>query len=697
MAAALKSMQDSDDFRRNQNARALKAGVATIADKTKRNKVFKAAMALLKTNGDNVKAALAAAMAAEGVPDADPAHQLASANTARTAFDTIAASADFDVGPGMVVRQLVMDKVGLTEAGTARQKEYEAAAAARDTRPDNDPGRKTDMAEVERLQKECADIRPEILKMEELKTASYDAFTGGEDNRLLRAYEYTLTALSEKNSDQTTIKRLQDAEKVIFKTEIDGVVATMKTDPAVTQSDSDINNIGNILFRQYATLFKEGTQHAYDASIQADEVSADGNSSRGGFYLYDIRGIPSEADWIKTDDAKKYQALVKGTMMLAWKAAYGDHKNPAMQDTARLMAEQLGEKIASDGFVTSTVNEAKQTTGKDSSKPWQVQAGGVAEHVFEVVGERASVATTLGPAPATSKELFQQVGNQPKILWDGDASLRAAADEDPEVATVSAGNRGVHIFSLTPGDPKLRAILESSDVNAAIAAFEHDEKAKWDGAPGTISVTSREEVEAFMREYGMEWGNTWYGQAWNSLDTNAFPKTGKGVIDSVTGGLSPAEKPGFESSIGGAVAQQMILPTEPAKLQEKLEKVAGKLGVAPDMVAAVTKRAKDALDTKDAARAAMGDIRDEIARAMSAEGIDASSVDQKAVNDALRDPVGIIFADSNWGSAEHRVKYAMVVNPVRGKIEMWQMNEDGSGAFKMDEDTWVKKQWRTTT
>ncbi len=79
MAAALQTMQNSDEFKRNQNAKAIKAGTATIADAGQRDKVFKAAMALLEVDGDNVKTALEQAMATEGVPDADPANQLAAA------------------------------------------------------------------------------------------------------------------------------------------------------------------------------------------------------------------------------------------------------------------------------------------------------------------------------------------------------------------------------------------------------------------------------------------------------------------------------------------------------------------------------------------------------------------------------------------------------------------------------------------
>jgi hypothetical protein len=699
MAAALQTMQSSDEFQLNQNAKALKAGVATIADRDQRDKVFKAAMALLEVDGNNVKAALEQAMAAEGVPDADPANQLAAANAARDAFDTIAAAAEFNVEPGMVVRQLVMDKVGLTEADIAKQKQYEAAAAAfaSDARPDNDPGRRTDMNEVERLQDECADIRPRILEMEALKAASYDAFTGGEDNRLLRAYEYTLTALAEESSNTTRLARIQEAEADVFRDEFNLLLTDMHGNPAIDLPGPDLQDIAVTLMNRYQTLFGEGTKHAYDASIEADEVSADGNSDRGGFYLYDTRGIASAADWIRIDDSKKYQALVKGTMMLAWKEEFGDSDDPTKQEAARYMAEELGNTVASDGFVTKTIDAAKIAGGNESTRPWQVQTGGLSQNVIEVLEERTPVVAVLGDAPANSKELFTQIATQLEALWKDNDALQAAADEDAEVATINARTIGVHAFSLTPGDPKLRALLESGDVGAAIDAFQVEEQAKWDGALGAIAVTTREETKALMAEYRLPTSDPWVDFVWGRLDNGAFPQTAKGVVDASISHVSVAQRESAKAVLGGNVLRKLIPPIEPGDLQEKLEKVAARLGVAPDMVAAVTGRAKDALDTKDATKATMGDIRDEIAQAMTAEGIDASSVDQNTVNAALRDPVGIIFADTNWGNSEHRIKFAMVTNPVSGTIEMWRMNEDGSNAARMDDSVWVNKQWSTIT
>ena len=57
----------------------------------------------------------------------------------------------------------------------------------------------------------------------------------------------------------------------------------------------------------------------------------------------------------------------------------------------------------------------------------------------------------------------------------------------------------------------------------------------------------------------------------------------------------------------------------------------------------------------------------------------------------------MVFADSNWGSGAHRTMFSMVVNPLSNEVEMWQMNEDGSGMRPMDPKTWVECPWDIKT
>ena len=57
-------------------------------------------------------------------------------------------------------------------------------------------------------------------------------------------------------------------------------------------------------------------------------------------------------------------------------------------------------------------------------------------------------------------------------------------------------------------------------------------------------------------------------------------------------------------------------------------------------------------------------------------------------------PPGMVFADSNWGGGDHSRMFALVTNPMTGQTEMWEMNEDGSDPSVMDQDAWVRTNWR---
>ncbi len=56
------------------------------------------------------------------------------------------------------------------------------------------------------------------------------------------------------------------------------------------------------------------------------------------------------------------------------------------------------------------------------------------------------------------------------------------------------------------------------------------------------------------------------------------------------------------------------------------------------------------------------------------------------------EPRGLVVADTNWGDGDHMKKFSMVANPLTdpAEIEMWQMNEDGTSASKMDQKKWSR-------
>lgn len=80
------------------------------------------------------------------------------------------------------------------------------------------------------------------------------------------------------------------------------------------------------------------------------------------------------------------------------------------------------------------------------------------------------------------------------------------------------------------------------------------------------------------------------------------------------------------------------------------------------------------------------------------DGEGSLTVDSETMYRELRatdGPMGAVIADTNWGDGDHLNLFSVVVNPLTDSVEMWVMNEDGTGASTMDQDKWIKDTtWR---
>jgi hypothetical protein len=121
----------------------------------------------------------------------------------------------------------------------------------------------------------------------------------------------------------------------------------------------------------------------------------------------------------------------------------------------------------------------------------------------------------------------------------------------------------------------------------------------------------------------------------------------------------------------------------------------------------IARDAYDALTTDEARIAALKAAGKTVAKpAASFDKLDKGDADalrehgvgkrlDERLDKSLIEPRGLVFADTNWGSGDHMTHLSMVVNPLSDPpvIEMWTMNEDGSGAAL--KDGWIKdSDWR---
>jgi hypothetical protein len=211
----------------------------------------------------------------------------------------------------------------------------------------------------------------------------------------------------------------------------------------------------------------------------------------------------------------------------------------------------------------------------------------------------------------------------------------------------------------------------------------------------------------------------------------------KGVIDQVVTASFTKLNPG-----GGAELDQKLKDLLAKSETDLADAVGGWDRLLADSKVALTSTPRTALDaTLDAALAhldegvrpgkktalwarieklggsvTLAQVRDELDKLFDEDQKKADEADTKALQDGITGRLaaavlqelqppqkpgehpGIVFADSNWedSASDNEVLFTMVVNPLTGELEMWQVNADGSDPRPMDQAEWVSgKFWAT--
>ena len=260
----------------------------------------------------------------------------------------------------------------------------------------------------------------------------------------------------------------------------------------------------------------------------------------------------------------------------------------------------------------------------------------------------------------------------------GTVSLFKAETHDAKIAVVNARIKALNAESISV--PDLRALLKTAArdfMDADYATMAAAKREEWAvigadrGASPALVLTGiipKEEygplIDAAMRKMGME-GET-------------QEKVKKRVL---------AALKGKDAVVKEDLAKQVRIvlrdlgfggsDDDTKKAREAYEKLAGD----PERTTAL----KAAGKTVTGPAATFDALKEDERNALVEHGV-AGRLDAK-LGASLIEPRGILFADPNWGDGDHMSQFTMVVNPLTdpGEIEMWQMNEDGSGAKKMDQ------------
>ncbi|MEW4528408.1 hypothetical protein [Maioricimonas sp. JC845] len=534
-----------------------------------------------------------------------------------------------------------------------------------------------------------------------------DAYLGQEENRLIRAWEYSIASMVEESTAPRG-KRLLGGLKGAVDTVKLNVFAEFLGKESIDKA-MRIDELCDRITDEFDRLVNDQITTGYDPSVVHSEVSSDGSSSYGGYCLYH--------DGKKIEDRGAYVNTLKRLMQEARDNLYGSAADPEKSESLEVLAE-LQKRIDDDGFLANVVSQSQQSTSSKPVNAWSYQAGGDTDSLLQMYHGRetplkctnsSTWPTAISPTPVESADtLFSFLVDTVRDI-PGIADLLKDNPEALDRAGIPVRTVGIHAFTLKPGSKVLReAIVGGKDGGTALTEFRTAERQKYEKAQKETLLTD-ELKEILLKQ---------------SLDPNDY-KTNKAHYVTEIDKLLPSDRDATVEDFAKAVTQVYAAEGYGPWSQKRMGDVLVRSTIPPipkddlsDRLDVLLKRLKVhksfRSEVKDEALKALGDhgdysmslIASKLAEALGTvkgkhggeDGEGSLTVDSETMYRELRatdGPMGAVIADTNWGNGDHLNLFSVVVNPLTDSVEMWVMNEDGTGASKMDQDKWIKNTtWR---
>jgi hypothetical protein len=494
-----------------------------------------------------------------------------------------------------------------------------------------------------------ASLMPQFLHERDLAVS---AWQGMEDNRILRAWEYTLSARAESRvSDRfmdplsRSISALAANELTLGKPVVDGT--------PISQVEKELKS-----------LINERFDYVYDASMRST-LAADGSSKEGGFVLVD-NGRPGSGDQpTRIDGAETFQMMMAALSAQALQNVAAQRPQSADRGALQAAGQRLirawfASKPAAAGAqtlmdnVTTGVNllRREKYNNKEAALPWALPDGYRSNPVLALrAGAASKVVSTRMSSPAKDTRhspedvasfLIDEVRKLPQPIAD-------AIDADREYFSLPMGTQS-HAFLLKPG-LEGRGIKDSKGslgIGKARAAAQDSRTWLRDAikpmcdALGEQAIPDQD-VSRWLERIGRAVSDA------PELDRLALgDPNSQGFSDWKARMVSQAGTPVTWKGLRQAVADEFRTELTAGEFQFTM------LNSLPP-AARGTREAELKRGVEERLRAVM-------------QPIDARMVLE------LNPPV-VMLADLNWGSATEPGHLAVTYNPASGESEFWRCND----------------------
>jgi hypothetical protein len=693
---AQQPVNDALTVLRTSKAQAAKAALGALESGKKRGALLGRVPALLAEQPDQAtaKAALTAEIADLSTKDRD---------AVLAAFDEYfdPAKTDYEFAVEDIVKQTALAKAGLTEADlAARDRLSGLGLKIREIRARGTSDDASDkvLTEYSDLSTQLGTKREQFGKYDELVGAADSAYLAQEDNRLLRAWEYSVTAMAEQGIADTYAPVLKNGAQSQVQNAMDRASVSLFADAPLKAHK--LMKARDAIKKRFEEEWDKSVRVGYDAS-RSGKLSADGSSSKGAFCLFDKAGIDDPGQHIQVNDKNSYTKLIEGVINAAKAEVLSGEKDPDVVAFVDKIAASVADKAARNpDQIVSGATANVRSEEKKFKEPWTVVDGNFMIPILSTYYGQDVSKTVKKTVVQNTEELTGWMLKSGSELM---ANIPDKSKLTPE--TIIPMDGGPHVWNLRIGDPAVRNVLES---NTDAAAFKNAERAKFDAQKNT--PLTRQMVRVLVEDALEGSGKPKQFvdeliQKIRSIQGAKVEDVLKEVKAAVAADDSADREPmeDVETRAAISVMRNVVPPVEVAggKLDAHIDEVLKKIDLKGQD--AVVKQAvmADLTGANAPPAASMSDIEKAIVKALKPLGLYPD--DAKAAIDVCKAqkpaaPIGLPFGDTNWGGGDHHILFTMIRNPVSGKMEMWRCNEDGSGAAKMKSKEWVDGQsWQMTT
>ncbi|WDE02833.1 hypothetical protein SG34_015415 [Thalassomonas viridans] len=492
-------------------------------------------------------------------------------------------------------------------------------------------------------------------------TSAHSLASAETDNRLQRAWEYTISSMGEHGTaeelaDNGFYQMMFGTVDTTDKLSLDAKATALKDSYDIDLSDAFTEQgLSEALVTHIQAKVKQHVHVLYNADYRAgDSLADDGNSDRGGFQMHFSPSGDGIGDLTPVTNKQQYKEMMQSII----DTAVNDLKENATysnDDNAKSYFTQLGADLKTyaghDDFTEFSQAKLKSTapdSKQDDYEPWGIQSGANTRTTMQRYFELAASPTqaTLGnreQGPSINALTFI-IGTLKDMNADGALQDKLAANGNFSVPIQT----GHHAFLLKL-TPELMA-----------------------------GVTSADDID--------DWMTATFGEGYD-LGVDNFDDFGTGTkeamlahANTVIDNLSDLTED-LKASVRSSIETSFDLEDDEADDLNFQEVVINNIMNALEQY--FTDYSSTHSESSELSEEQL-DSSDRLASDLLDEAIWKSRNDLEGM---LPDEKTIIVADTNWGSADNHKQFGFTLSPHNGNVKFVQIDELGVMTTK-EADRW---------